>query len=168
MAQNWVAPSNLGERIKHVRKMKGLSQADFAKRIGVRRAHISRVESGQASPSEQLIKLIGHEYSISLRWLTDGTGRMELNFAEYKARQRDIDYAEVRTKLEIFFHFNIAPYVMSLADWLEDYVGKENPDPLPLEILKLLRAIKEYCNFDRIITVIDKILAQYPESGFKE
>lgn len=66
----------LGERIKKIRKSAMLSQLSFAKSLGINRAHISRIETGTAKPSEQLIKSICREYDINEKWLRSGKGPM--------------------------------------------------------------------------------------------
>lgn len=66
----------LGDRIKHIRKNLGLTQADFGKRIGVSGATISTSESGKTNPDEQTIRAICSEFSINRDWLVDGIGEM--------------------------------------------------------------------------------------------
>jgi len=46
----------LRKRICELRKEKGLSQADVAKRMGVRRSYISRVENGHTVPSLETLE----------------------------------------------------------------------------------------------------------------
>lgn len=71
------SPTDLGERVKLVRTDLNFSQSQFAKRLGVNRAHISRIESGKATPSKQLMRIIAQEYDVSAAWLREGKGRME-------------------------------------------------------------------------------------------
>lgn len=62
----------IGERIKKLRKARGLSQADFAKRLGVHKGHISRLETGTANPSEQLLNGICREFEARKEWIIYG------------------------------------------------------------------------------------------------
>ena len=64
------------ERIKQVRKATGLNQVDFGSRIGITGGSVSLLESGKNSPSEQTIKLICREFSVSYVWLKTGEGPM--------------------------------------------------------------------------------------------
>ncbi len=68
--------SELANRIKEVRKSLGVSQEEFVSNIGITRSHLSKIESGQANPSEQLIKSVSREYLISEEWLKEGKGNM--------------------------------------------------------------------------------------------
>lgn len=66
---------NVGQRIKRVRKARGLSQAQFAEALGVFKGHISKIESGAANPSEQLLKGISREFKVREEWLRSGVAR---------------------------------------------------------------------------------------------
>ena len=63
-------------RVKTIRKEWGLSQVEFAKRLGVTNSHISGIEKGKTVPSEALIKLICKEYLITEKWLKTGVEPM--------------------------------------------------------------------------------------------
>ena len=64
------------ERIRQLRKELGLSQAEFAKAIGISFTAVSKLEVGTNTPSEQTIKLICQAYHVSYIWLTTGEGPM--------------------------------------------------------------------------------------------
>lgn len=64
------------DRIKKIRIDVGLSQTDFAKKISVSRSAICKIESGENYPSDQTIKLICSEFSVSEEWLRTGNGEM--------------------------------------------------------------------------------------------
>lgn len=66
------------DRIKELRKKRGLSQTDFANRIEISRSALSKIESGENKPSDQTIKLICNEFSVNKEWLINGTGEMEV------------------------------------------------------------------------------------------
>jgi len=67
-------PATINERLKEVRKMFKLNQEQFAREIGVSRAHVSNMENGNDNPSAALIKLICMKFNIDEPWLTDGVG----------------------------------------------------------------------------------------------
>ncbi len=160
MVRIWGTPPTLGERIKLLRKKIGLSQAEFAKRLGIKRAHISRIESGHASPSELLLRVIGHEYAVYPDWLINGNGRMEINTEEFMDQELEIGLEMFRTKLRIFQMFVSNP-VSGIVDSLElcANAAKEGTlKPLPPDILKLLLQIKS-CGLDRIMAAIDDIVS---------
>lgn len=66
----------MNERIRQVRKNYKLSQTEFGERIGISDAAVSRLESGDNSPSERTVKLICQTYHVSYLWLTTGEGPM--------------------------------------------------------------------------------------------
>lgn len=65
----------LGERIKKLRKALDLTQQKFADRLGMKRNSIAQVEMGR-STSDQTIKGICREFSVSEEWLRTGAGEM--------------------------------------------------------------------------------------------
>lgn len=69
-------PMSVGERICKVRKTLSLTQEEFALRLGINKGSPSNLEKGRQIPSEQLIKLISHEFLVSEEWLKNGQGEM--------------------------------------------------------------------------------------------
>lgn len=161
MGQALEPPTILCERVKQVRNAHELSQADFAKRLGINRAHISRIESGKSVPSEQLLRLIAHEYDISWAWLMRGEGYMPQKFAVFKTHQRELDLRAFDTLLTIFYLVNIG-LMGRLFSELDKY-SRELSGPLPPAVVKGLKAIKQYLPLDKIHPLIDKILADSTE-----
>jgi transcriptional regulator with XRE-family HTH domain len=162
MSGSWEKHSTLHERIKLIRKRLNLSQADFAKRLGINPAHVSRLESGKAAPSEQLLRLIVHEYDISWIWLVEGKGRMELDFAAHEARRREIDLVSFGTYLTMFYQINVF-VLFVLIDDLERY-AQAPPNLLPPGFPDRLKRIKEDLPFGKFLSLIDKIVANFSES----
>lgn len=70
------------DRIKTVRKKAGLTQTEFAERIGATRAMIASYEGAAVVPADTVLKLISREFSVSYDWLKTGTGPMEVPKAE--------------------------------------------------------------------------------------
>lgn len=66
----------IGERIKTLRKALGLSQTDFAARIGTVQNTITGYETGRREPSNQVLTLICREFRVSVDWLRTGEGEM--------------------------------------------------------------------------------------------
>lgn len=67
----------MNERIKAIRKASGLTQSEFAERIGASRDKMASYETGRVVPSDTVIKLISREFSVSYAWLKTGEGPME-------------------------------------------------------------------------------------------
>ena len=66
----------MGERFKQLRKKLGLSQIEFAKRLGLTRGAISNIEAGKVQPKPLLIDLICSTFRVNKEWLFSGTGQM--------------------------------------------------------------------------------------------
>lgn len=56
----------LGLNIKHLRKVRGLTQDQLADKIGVNRAMIGSYEEGRAVPKLQALQVISHYFNVSI------------------------------------------------------------------------------------------------------
>lgn len=70
------------DRIKQVRKEYGLTQEEFATRIGIAKSSVSLLESGRNNPGTQTIQLICQQFRVRKDWLLEGTGPMMLPEAD--------------------------------------------------------------------------------------
>ena len=61
-------------RIKEVRKNAGLTQQEFADRLGISRSNIGNYESGSRAPIDAAIKLICAKFNVNEVWLRTGEG----------------------------------------------------------------------------------------------
>lgn len=66
----------MNERIKQIRRELGLTQTEFAERIGLKQNSIALIESGKRNISDQAVLSICREYGVNEEWLRDGTGEM--------------------------------------------------------------------------------------------
>lgn len=64
------------EQIKVIRQSLGLTQDEFASRIGISRSALSLLESGKNNPSERTVMLICREFGVNLDYLLHGAGPM--------------------------------------------------------------------------------------------
>lgn len=64
------------ERIKQVRKAKGLTQQALADKIAVSRNNIASYETGKSRPGDAVIALICREFNVNETWLRTGEGEM--------------------------------------------------------------------------------------------
>ena len=62
------------DRIKQVRQSEGLTQAEFAEKIGLSRNYIAMIEIGQREPSDRTIKDICRIFGVNGIWLRTGVG----------------------------------------------------------------------------------------------
>lgn len=64
------------ERIKYIRKEKGLTQTEFGEKIGVKGNTVTNYETGLRNPTDAVIRSICREFDINEEWLRNGTGEM--------------------------------------------------------------------------------------------
>jgi repressor LexA len=65
-----------GERIKRLRQSLGLTQKEFASRIGMTYEMLGLYERGRYAPPEKVLKLISSTFGVSYEWLKTGQGEM--------------------------------------------------------------------------------------------
>ena len=63
-------------RINEIVKKSGLTKTDFAKRLGLSQPFVSRICTGESSPSDRTISDICREFNVSEVWLRTGEGDM--------------------------------------------------------------------------------------------
>lgn len=66
----------MNERLKELRKALGLTQQEFAERIGSVQNTITGYETGRRIPSNQVVTLICREFNVNQDWLRTGEGEM--------------------------------------------------------------------------------------------
>jgi len=66
--------SKIGKRIKTIRAGTHQTQLEVSKILGVSKGHISAIERGTATPSDQFIKSFCRAYNILESWLRTGSG----------------------------------------------------------------------------------------------
>lgn len=63
-------------RLKAVRKAIGLTQQEFADRLGIKRGAVANYEIGRNDPIDAVISLICREFGVNETWLRTGEGEM--------------------------------------------------------------------------------------------
>lgn len=76
----------MNNRIRELRKTLGLSQKDFAQKIGLKQNAISYMEKNGATVTEQNIKTICSQFSVNENWLRTGSGKI---FLESEKKQKE-------------------------------------------------------------------------------
>ena len=70
------------QRLKQLRKKLGLTQEEFAKRLGIKRTAISNYEIGRNTPIDAVIPLICREFNVNETWLRTNEGEMFVSAPE--------------------------------------------------------------------------------------
>ena len=64
--------AGIDKRIRDVRKKAGLTQQEFADRIGYHKNQVSNVETGRFNPSNRFLASVGEKFMVSVDWLRTG------------------------------------------------------------------------------------------------
>lgn len=75
-AENWYSDetATLGDRIAAAREGAGLTQAELATRLGVRKTTLEAWENDRREPRANRLQLLTGMLGVSLRWLLTGIG----------------------------------------------------------------------------------------------
>ena len=69
--------TDIGERIKQIRKEAKLSQHDFAQSIEVSQGFLSNIEKGRHQATVELLIRITNTYEVDANWLLSGKNKAE-------------------------------------------------------------------------------------------
>lgn len=85
----------MNERISQIRKNAGLTQEQFAARIGLTRNYVWMIEKGERVPSDRTIADICREFNVDEIWLRTGNGEMFVPMPE------DEDLVQTLAEIEV-------------------------------------------------------------------
>ena len=110
--------TEIGERIKKVRKELGLTQEDMAKKLGISRESIVKYERGDIMPSQKFLKLLKYELEVNPNWILTGEGEMFLN--DEKEKIIKIEKQDVKGKLlpVLGYLSSGIPEKQNVIDWI--------------------------------------------------
>lgn len=77
----------MNERIRKLRKSLGMTQQEFADKLGVKPNTLSQYETGRNAPTPAVLQLMCRVFDVNENWLRTGEGEM---FTE-KSRQQEIE-----------------------------------------------------------------------------
>ncbi len=108
----------MNERLKLLRVENGISQAEFAKRIGVSQAAVAQWEKGATSPSASQVSHIALVFGVNPGWIT---GTAEVKTQEYNdaltvaalalfRQLSETDKKVVNDVLEYYLKYGCSPY----------------------------------------------------------
>lgn len=66
----------MNTRIQQIRKTVGMTQDEFAEKIGLSKNFVWMIEKGERIPSERTIKDICRTFKVNYTWLVHGSGEM--------------------------------------------------------------------------------------------
>jgi transcriptional regulator with XRE-family HTH domain len=93
--------TKIGDRIAHLRKIKGISQTDLAKSISASREAIGKYERNEAMPSVETAKKIADTFEVTLDYLMDEKASATFDKQIVK-RIQDIEVLHEEDKKHLF------------------------------------------------------------------
>lgn len=117
----------MNERFKVLRKKLGLSQDEFANRLGLTRGAVTNIELGKTEPKPLFISLVCSVYDVNEEWLRTGEGDM------FCPKDIDDELAElfgkllkdnVKDSIKKRLIYSIARIPPDLWDGIVDYAKK--------------------------------------------
>lgn len=124
-------------RIKELRKLQKMTQAEFAKRIGLTQSTVAGYETGAWPIPASTVLAICREFGVSEEWLRTGQGEMYRRLSREEETQAMIDslFADrpeaFRSKL-LRALLTFEPE-SPMWEWLEEFARRlaEGKEPLP-------------------------------------
>ena len=81
----------MNERLKELRKNLGLTQQEFAERLGIKRNAVTNYEVGRNAPADMVISLICREFGVNETWLRTGEGPQFMELTRTEEIQKMVD-----------------------------------------------------------------------------
>jgi transcriptional regulator with XRE-family HTH domain len=97
---------NKNDRIKGLREQLGISQKEFAARLGIAQGQISDMEKGKRRVTQTTIDLITLAYGVNIEWLESGQGEIfQQSPVSNEATSNDTDFKLLETILIAIDHY---------------------------------------------------------------
>lgn len=97
------------DRIKKIRKEAGLTQEEFAKRLGLKRNTIATYETGKSEPMDNIVVSICREFDVLEDWLRYGKEPMRDDNVEFGEICREIRVKDKKAKQAILDYWELSP-----------------------------------------------------------
>jgi transcriptional regulator with XRE-family HTH domain len=143
----------IGERLRLLRKTLGLSQAEFAQRLGVKQRAISHWENEDSEPSLKMIQKISDIWSINLIWLLTGEGPMFREKEDPPPAREDSSEGLSPELLRALSHPTIRNIALMLSEMSEE------------DIKEILKRVEEKATLKRLLQRIEILENQIKKTG---
>lgn len=117
-----IIPNNiLGDRIKEIRKINNLTQADFANVLGTSTPYISEIEANKYIPGGEFFHSLNQIYKVNINWLLTGEGDIFISEDENKKLidVKDIPKENIKEWIEEFWRTATDKEKIFLETWFE-------------------------------------------------
>jgi len=116
---------SIGDRIQAVRKRKKLTQKEFGALIGVKQTTLSSYEKGARKVDYEQAKEIANICNVSLDWLYNGVGSMEISVIE--TIRKELENAPMVGEAEFrFYTASFIPVVRMPGISIEETLKEDN------------------------------------------
>lgn len=102
--------TSFGERLRELRKEKGLSQDEFAKMLGTSKQILSRYELGQRSPKIEQVSKYAEKLKVSVDYLL-GDSEAEAMYSEMCGELQGKPFYEIFKEITVEMGLNISDIV---------------------------------------------------------
>lgn len=93
----------LGEKIKYLRKSKGISQEELATMLKINRNFLSRIETGKSDPNAGILKSIAQIFNVDLNSLLDINNSEEQGIDKIKYITENCKYLQDKDDKDLEF-----------------------------------------------------------------
>ena len=80
--------SEVGERIRKLRREFGMTQQSFARAMSISRSHVANLETGGSEPSDHMLSFMCHKFGVSVDWLKHGQGDLGASATDLDETQK--------------------------------------------------------------------------------
>jgi SOS-response transcriptional repressor LexA len=143
------------ERLKTLRETIGVSQAEFARTLGVAPSFISGIERDKKDVSRELLQKLLEKYQININWLLSGSGKMFL----YQKDEKSENPPQI-PKLGTMIDQRLEAIEAEIAE-IQNRL-KETDKNTPNSGMFLLEPEPEYGEIQEVISYMDNIAAGRP------
>lgn len=113
-------------RLKELRNVEGLTQQEFADKIGIKRNTFAQYENGRNEPIDAVVKLICDAFHVNETWLRTGEGEMRVEIPkddELMAlinKSMNEESGEIRRRIATAV-MNLSPeQLRACTEWIKD------------------------------------------------
>lgn len=162
----------ISKRIRKIRKLNKLSQLTFAERLGVNRSHISKIETGAANPSGQLIKLICNIFGIREEWLKEGEEPIDENsytpeiIRKFQADIKDMECEKLLLRAKLFNQV-----ILDATKAVKEYERRMNDEDsftIPASHPKFIELQEEIRSFENNLFELRSLLSSHWLLSYKK
>lgn len=122
----------MDKRIKLLRSTLGLTQQEFADRLGMKRNSIANYEIGRNEPIDAVVTLICKTFDVNEQWLRTGEGEMMVKLTP--SEELAVFTAQLQKEDSFRRRFVAALSTLEPEDWLKiqefvDKLANKTTDP---------------------------------------